>query len=177
MAQHDRRRGDGATDAEARPTVASAPRVGWVAGQSASGALLVDFEGNALGPLEATSTVALDARAAAEAARRRQGAVLLFAEGDAARPILVGLVQPPPPSMIDLVLDPAASDGADAAGGVDAVVDGRRVVIEGKDEVVLRCGAASITLTANGKVVIRGEQVETHAAGTNRIKGGSVRIN
>ena len=58
-----------------------------------------------------------------------------------------------------------------------AVVDGKRVVLEGEDEVALRCGAASITLRRNGKIVIRGSYVESYAAGTNRIKGGSVRIN
>ena len=58
-----------------------------------------------------------------------------------------------------------------------AVRRGKRVVIEGKDEVILKCGAASLTLRANGKVVIRGAYLEPHATGTNRIKGGSVQIN
>ncbi|WP_257792523.1 hypothetical protein [Myxococcus xanthus] len=42
---------------------------------------------------------------------------------------------------------------------------------------MLRCGEATITLRRNGKVVIRGVQVETHATGTNRIKGASVKVN
>jgi hypothetical protein len=49
-------------------------------------------------------------------------------------------------------------------------VDGRRAAIEGREEVVLRCGEASITLQRSGKVTIRGLCAETHAAGTNRIK-------
>jgi uncharacterized protein (DUF2345 family) len=60
---------------------------------------------------------------------------------------------------------------------VEARVDGKRVVIEGKDEIVLSCGKASITLRRNGKVIIRGVQLESSAAGVNRIKGGSVQIN
>ena len=60
---------------------------------------------------------------------------------------------------------------------VEARVDGQRVTIEGQDEVVIRCGAASITLWRNGKVVIKGTQLETSATGTHRIKGGSVDIN
>jgi len=56
-------------------------------------------------------------------------------------------------------------------------VDGRRVLIEGQDEIVLQCGKASVTLRRNGKVVIRGTHVETASEGTNRIKGGQVRIN
>ena len=65
---------------------------------------------------------------------------------------------------------------ADAAPLV-AVVDGRRVVLDAKDEIVLRCGKASITLRRNGRIVIRGTYVETRSQGTNRIKGGSVQIN
>ena len=60
---------------------------------------------------------------------------------------------------------------------VDLKIDGRRIEIEGQEEVVLRCGQASITLRRNGRVVIRGAYVETRAKGTNRIKGGSVLIN
>jgi len=79
---------------------------------------------------------------------------------------------------------PAATD-ADApapvarapAPAVEARVDGQRVVLEGKDEVVLKCGAASITLKRDGKVILRGAYVETNAKGVNRIKGGSVKIN
>lgn len=70
-----------------------------------------------------------------------------------------------------------AADEAPAPPVEVALVDGKRVVIEGADEIVLRCGEASITLRRNGKVVIRGTYLESHAAGTNRIKGGSVQIN
>jgi hypothetical protein len=43
--------------------------------------------------------------------------------------------------------------------------------------VVIACGKASITLRRNGRVVIRGTHVETLSSGTNRIKGGQVRVN
>ena len=75
----------------------------------------------------------------------------------------------------------AASPGVVGAQGsshvVHADVDGRRVRVEGQDEIVLQCGKASITLRRNGKVVVRGTYVETHSDGTNRVKGGQVRIN
>jgi uncharacterized protein (DUF2345 family) len=60
---------------------------------------------------------------------------------------------------------------------LDVMVDDKRIEIEGQDEVVLRCGKASITLRRNGRVVIRGTYVESRSSGTNRIKGGSVLIN
>lgn len=59
----------------------------------------------------------------------------------------------------------------------EVVVDGERVQIEGTEEIVLRCGKASITLRSNGRLIIRGAYIETRASGTNRIKGGAVLIN
>jgi uncharacterized protein (DUF2345 family) len=59
----------------------------------------------------------------------------------------------------------------------EVVVDGEQVQIKGTEEIVLRCGKASITLRSNGRLIIRGAYVETHASGTNRIKGGAVLIN
>lgn len=86
--------------------------------------------------------------------------VLGFVEGDPGRPVVLGLVEQ-----------------EFARGPAEARVDGQRVVLEGKELVELRCGEATITLRANGKVTIRGAYVETRASGTNRIKGGSVQIN
>ena len=66
---------------------------------------------------------------------------------------------------------------ADSTVLIDANVDGRRVRIVAQDEIVLECGQASVTLRRNGRIIIRGTYVETHSEGTNRIKGGQVRIN
>jgi len=60
---------------------------------------------------------------------------------------------------------------------IEADVDGRRVKIVARDQIVLECGEASITLHRNGRIVIKGTYVETSSEGTNRIKGGQVRIN
>jgi uncharacterized protein (DUF2345 family) len=60
---------------------------------------------------------------------------------------------------------------------IEADADGRRVRLSAKDEIVLECGEASITLRRNGRVLIRGAYVETSAGGTNRIKGAQVRVN
>ncbi len=56
-------------------------------------------------------------------------------------------------------------------------VDGKQVVLEGQEEVVLRCGAASITLSKNGKISIRGKYIVNRATDVNRILGGSVQVN
>jgi hypothetical protein len=73
--------------------------------------------------------------------------------------------------------EPRALTARPAAPVIEADVDGARVRICARDEVVIACGPASITLRRNGRVVIRGTHVETRAAGTNRIRGGQVRVN
>jgi hypothetical protein len=122
------------------------------------GGPLVDFPGNPRGPSPARLLVALTEPALQAAAAARQPVALVFERGDPALPLITGLVQSP-------------------TAATEARVDGKRVVITGEDEVELRCGEASITLSKSGKLVIRGAYVETRAKGTNRIKGGSVQIN
>jgi uncharacterized protein DUF6484 len=146
-------------------------RLGWIAGVDGRG-LLVDFEGNARGrPLPAPCTVRLRRSEIDEAVASRRGAVLLFEGDDPSRPIVVGLAQPMPAAVVE-VLPPAAPEAPR-----EALVDGRRVLIEAADEVVLRCGEASITLQRDGKVVVRGTRITSTARGTHRIRGGSVQIN
>ena len=70
-----------------------------------------------------------------------------------------------------------ATEGGPGTSIIEADVDGRRVRIIAKDEIVFECGRASVTLRRNGRIIIRGTYVETHSEGTNRIKGGQVRIN
>lgn len=99
-------------------------------------------------------------------------AVLVFENGDPALPIIVGLVQTASRSA-----DVAHNDAPEAPQVLEADVDGKRVRITAQDEIVLECGSASITLRRNGRVVVRGTYIESYSDGTNRIKGGQVRIN
>jgi hypothetical protein len=85
--------------------------------------------------------------------------VLLFEQGDPARPLVMGVVRAPR-------LEPVRTE-----------IDGEKLVLTAEREIVLRCGAASITLTRAGKVLIRGTYVLSRSSGVNRIKGGSVQIN
>jgi hypothetical protein len=52
-----------------------------------------------------------------------------------------------------------------------------RVVIDATQELTLNCGKSSINLRADGKVLIRGEDVLVRAKGTKRIRAGTVSIN
>jgi hypothetical protein len=130
-------------------------RIGSLAGWDAGP--LVDFPGNERGPLRARSLVSLDEPRVRRAQAQQREVLLAF---DGAQPIVLGLL-----------------DDAPELRRFDAIVDGKRVELRAEEEIVLTCGDASITLRANGRVVIRGAYVETRAAGVNRIKGGTVLIN
>ena len=56
-------------------------------------------------------------------------------------------------------------------------IDGRTLTVNATDSIILRCGAASITLHHDGRIVLRGVHVVSHASGVNRIRGGSVELN
>jgi hypothetical protein len=51
------------------------------------------------------------------------------------------------------------------------------LVLEAKKQLVLRCGAGSITIREDGRILIKGKDLVSHAQRLNRIKGGTVQIN
>jgi len=51
------------------------------------------------------------------------------------------------------------------------------LVLEAKKNLTLRCGDGSITIREDGKILIKGKDLVSHARRVNRIKGGSVAIN
>lgn len=92
--------------------------------------------------------------------------VLMFEAADPARPVVMGVLRSGEGSPL-----PAMSPQ------VDVEADGSRIVVSAKEQLVLRCGKASITLTKAGKVLIQGGYVSSRSTGVNRIKGGSVQLN
>jgi len=155
-------------------------RIGQLVAGSTPAALKVDFPGNGAGPLRARTTVALDAATLGRAVAGKRGVLLLFENGDPKMPIVIGLLEETAGGSLlgELLTRPSTPASApSSAAPAEARLDGKRVVLEGKEEVVLRCGEASITLRRDGKVIVRGAYVETHAKGINRIKGGAVKIN
>jgi hypothetical protein len=122
--------------------------------------LWVDFPGNRQGPLQARSTVPL-ARVQLRRmiAEGRQVVLLLADEG---APVVLGLLHP----LTDLEPGELKIEG-----------DDRRASLSAADELVLRCGDASLTLRRNGRVSLRGTTVESRAKGMNRIRGGTVALN
>ena len=143
----------------------AAASLGRIVSVGAEGVAHVEFPGSG-GAVPARLAVAASRDDLRRAMASNQSVVLVFENGDAALPIVTGLIQPLQPET-----------GSDQPQTVEADVDGKRVRIVAQDEIVLQCGNASITLRRNGRVVIRGTYVETSSEGTNRVKGGQVRIN
>ena len=95
-----------------------------------------------------------------------QSVVLMFEQGDPARPIVMGLLR-----------SATGWPQTDKPAQVDVDADGQRLIVSAKEQLVLRCGKASITLTKAGKVLIEGSYLLNRSTGVNRIKGGSVQLN
>jgi hypothetical protein len=88
---------------------------------------------------------------------------LLFERNDPLRPIIIGVFR--------------SCTSNQPVRSVELQADGERLTLTADREIVLKCGAASITLTREGKVLIRGAYVLSRSSGVNKIKGGSVQIN
>jgi hypothetical protein len=93
---------------------------------------------------------------------------LLFEGGDPKLPLVIGKIQQARKSTSDQDQDESANR---------AELDGESIVLSARQNITLKCGKASITLTKAGKVVIRGAYLLNRSSGVNRIKGGSVQIN
>ena len=55
--------------------------------------------------------------------------------------------------------------------------DSDHLVISAAKQITIQCGESSITLTAAGKIILRGKYIVSRSSGMQRIKGGSVQIN
>lgn len=136
------------------PSVVIGRLVGFENGQAR-----VDFPGNAVSAgIPAQSGVSLPAKAIG------CEVILAFADGDPEKPVI-----------LNLLVDNEA-DGLPSSP-FDIQVDGERMLVTAQKEIVLRCGDASISLTAAGKVLIKGTYVLSRSSGYNKIKGAAIDIN
>ena len=55
--------------------------------------------------------------------------------------------------------------------------EAKKIQIEGKDEIVLKAGSASITLKKNGDIVIDGKAIDVKGSGDVKIKGSKTSVN
>ena len=147
-------------------------RVGKVANVDETGRVWVEFPENGKEPVAARFTRSVKLQALHQAAIAGQEVLIVFENNDPKQPIILDMMY----SLLDEVASPFTLALA-AEKPEDVTVDGKKITFEAKDEIVLRCGKASIILTKAGKILIRGEYLLNHSSGVNRIKGGSVQIN
>lgn len=91
--------------------------------------------------------------------------VLVFEGGDQGRPIVIGVVREQEVNTLR------------PTGSVEIDVDGERTIVTAPEQLVLRCGLATITLTKAGKVLIDGTHVVSRSSGSNKVKGARVELN
>ena len=162
------------TTVEFEETPESAPYVvGEITSIDDEGRAFVVYPGNRLVPVVARSVVDAPAPAGEHPDALIGTPVLLaFESGDSDRPIILGFVRDalrPESVRPEVRFDPDAER--------DVVVDGERIVLEGKREILLRCGKSTVLLRRDGKVMVRGEDVLSRSAGPNRVKGASIKLN
>ncbi|MEO9863301.1 MAG: DUF6484 domain-containing protein [Yoonia sp.] len=126
------------------------------------------------------SEEAIPARATVPLSTRDIGAevALIFEQGNPGAPIIMGRLLRPGDGMDDPDDGTTELDMAPAPMRVSVDDEAEEIVdITGKEQVVIRCGRASITLTKAGKILLRGAYISSRSSGANRIKGGSIHLN
>ena len=121
------------------------------------GEFLVDFEDNSENdPIAARTTVDMTGAVVGDEV------VLVFIGGNLSKPVIIGRFR----TTEQVVHDQTR-----------VLVDGQQVTISADKRIVLECGKSSITLTEDGKVLIRGKYVLSQATGVAQIKGAVLRLN
>lgn len=153
--------------------------IGTLVSVDKQGAPQVDFTGNTTEePLVAMTTLGIT-----QAHIGRQVA-LLFANGDIQSPVIMGIIHSPLQDMLetfeqDQIVEPE-NKKVELERNLkvdDVLIDGKKITFAAHEQIVLRCGESSITLTKAGKILIRGKYLLNRSTGVNRIMGGSVQVN
>jgi hypothetical protein len=136
-----------------------------------TGRPVVDFPGNANGPLVARTLVQIPVQSEYPN-RDSQPILLIFENGNPRFPIIAGFVHDTLYSKNDEILFPMHHSDPK-----ELIVDRKRIVFNAYEQVVIRCGKCSINLQKNGKTIIKGVQITSRASQSNKIRGASVNIN
>ena len=135
-------------------------------------AILIGFKDDGRVPIvwcaPAISPTALAARSTIDlhSAHIGREVALMFENADPQRPLIMGLLQ-----TTDSARPPLQSEH------LEIEAEGERLIVSAREQLVIRCGKASITLTKAGKILIQGAYVSSRSSGVLRLKGGSVQLN
>ncbi|MEZ6138536.1 MAG: DUF6484 domain-containing protein [Pirellulaceae bacterium] len=139
-----------------RVLASRATTVGRIVEIDKDGRAFVDFPGNVGGRVLARSLVSIVEDKTFDPTNL-PAVLLIFADGDS-RPIIAGLIR-------------------DEVVGTKADSQKPSGLSSSKEGVEIRCGRSSIQLRSDGRILISGTSITSHARQRNRIKGGSVAIN
>lgn len=85
--------------------------------------------------------------------------------------------RPGPPIVLAVLRDEGGWPLRERIGQVEVSADGERMTISAREQLVLRCGKASITLRSDGRIDVHGDTIVTQAVRANHVRGGSVQLN
>lgn len=145
-------------------SIESSVRVGRVIGSTLDGRVVVDFPGNTQGPIVAR---VLEAGHAWASMQPDADVLLFFENGDLLRPIVLG------------ALTGSAADARSSPpiGKSLSKIEGDVVELDGRKQLTLRCGKSSISLFADGRIVLKGTRLVSRASEVNKIKGAVIALN
>ena len=104
--------------------------------------------------------------------RQRPKVLLTFENTDRRQPIIIGFVRE------TFVRSGAGQAVALIAEDTRTIqLNGKAVIFQADEEIVLRCGFGSLIIRADGQIVIKGKKLVSRASETNKIRGASVQIN
>jgi hypothetical protein len=147
-------------------------RVGKIVNLDESGQAFVDFPGNMQGPISARFTNSIKPGMLQKSVSADRDVLLVFENNDPELPIIIDTLY----SLVDEITE-SSTIALETESPKDVLIDGKRVTFDAKEEIVLRCGEASIVLRNDGKVVIKGKNILSRSQAMNKIKGGAVHIN
>ena len=143
-------------------------RVAEIVEIQSDGVAVVDFESNPSGPVPARSAIAAPPLDTTESYIGKS-VLVTFENSDPSLPVIIGFVRDSLFPEVETELDVPAPD--------EVVLDGEKLCLDAKEEITLRCGQSAIILKKDGRVVVKGVEITNRALRTNKIKGGTVRIN
>jgi hypothetical protein len=97
--------------------------------------------------------------------------LLAFENADPALPIIIGQPRDLPEP------DPQGDNPGTIRTPHDITMTVSSLHLDARQEIVLRCGEGSLTIRADGTVVLRGTRLLSRSSGSNKIQGASIRLN
>lgn len=120
--------------------------------------------------------VALSTQPVSGADRGRRVA-LAFAANGGGEPVILGFIHSPLDQVLSLTLDDDQTRVVESPAAPVIQYTEKGVEIHAQQSLTLVCGKSRLTLTEDGRVLVRAENIVSRARASHQIKGGSVHLN